>query len=190
MKQLKTKPWRECRIGFLFLALAAGGAMAADAPEPPSYWTGPMQGDVPALLAGGRVVETKDLAAMLERGGLVLVDVAPPPHQRDDRPTDGVWKPVAHRNIAGSIWLPGVGAGEIEKNVETAFRELLARLTGDDFDRALVFYCHRQCWASWNAAKRAISFGYRDVSWYKDGVEGWQDAGRSLAPAEMETPLF
>jgi hypothetical protein len=26
---------------------------------------------------------------------------------------------------------------------------------------------------SWNAAKRAMPYGYRRVSWYPDGVDGW-----------------
>jgi hypothetical protein len=27
---------------------------------------------------------------------------------------------------------------------------------------------------SWNAAKRALSWGYRQVYWYRDGIEVWQ----------------
>jgi rhodanese-related sulfurtransferase len=30
---------------------------------------------------------------------------------------------------------------------------------------------------SWNAAKRALSYGYTNVDWYSDGTDGWQEAG-------------
>jgi PQQ-dependent catabolism-associated CXXCW motif protein len=174
----------------LLLAAAMSAALATDAPEPPGYWSGPMQGDVPATLAGGKVIQTGELAALIERGGLILIDVAEPPHRPDNLAGDAVWKPLPHRNIGGSAWIPGAGTAELEAGRETAFRAHLARLMGDDLERPVVFYCHRKCWASWNAAKRAISFGYRDVHWYKDGVEGWQDGGRDLAPARTRSPLY
>jgi hypothetical protein len=30
---------------------------------------------------------------------------------------------------------------------------------------------------SWNAAQRAISYGYSNVSWFRDGTDGWQEIG-------------
>ncbi|WOJ89232.1 rhodanese-like domain-containing protein [Methylocapsa polymorpha] len=171
--------------GLLLLALA--GVAKAEAPEPPDYWTGPMQGDVPATLAGGRVLHTDSLADLLRIGGVVLIDVAEPPHRPANLAPDAIWKP-SHQNIAGSVWLPGVGAGKLEDSLSDFFRERLKTLSSGDVQRPLVFYCHQNCWGSWNAAKRAISFGCRNVSWYPAGVEGWQDAGRPLATAQPETP--
>ncbi len=168
--------------GLLLLSPLAAlvGAAAADAPEPQDYWTGPMQGDVPATLAGGRVLHADALADLLRGGGIVLIDVAEPPHRPDALAADAIWNPPPHRNIAGSVWIPGAGAGRLEDSMNDFFRGRLKALAGDDLQRPLVFYCHQKCWASWNAAKRAISFGYRNVSWYPDGVEVWQDAGRPL----------
>ncbi len=37
---------------------------------------------------------------------------------------------------------------------------------------------------SWNAAKRALALGYRNVAWFPDGSDGWQDAGLPLADAQ------
>ena len=37
---------------------------------------------------------------------------------------------------------------------------------------------------SWNAAKRAISYGYSNVHWYPEGTDGWAEAGLPLAGAE------
>jgi hypothetical protein len=33
----------------------------------------------------------------------------------------------------------------------------------------LCFYCLADCWMSWNAAKRALSLGYSNVAWYREG---------------------
>ncbi len=33
---------------------------------------------------------------------------------------------------------------------------------------------------SWNAAKRAISWGYANVIWFPDGTEGWAEADLPL----------
>ena len=51
----------------------------------------------------------------------------------------------------------------------------------------LLFYCLKDCWMSWNAAKRAIALGYRHVYWFPEGTDGWTEAGGTLqagAPAE------
>jgi PQQ-dependent catabolism-associated CXXCW motif protein len=170
----------------LFLGLV-GNAVAA-APEPQGFWTGAMLGETPATLAGGRLIHTQALADLLTRDAVVLIDVAEPPHRPENLAPDAIWKPLAHRNLFGSVWIPGAGAGRLDDDLNAFFRDRLAMLTGDDLDRPVVFYCHPNCWASWNAAKRAISLGYRNVYWYADGVEGWQDGGLPLAPAQPEAP--
>ena len=35
-----------------------------------------------------------------------------------------------------------------------------------------VIYCQENCWMSWNAAKRVLSYGYPNVAWYPEGTEG------------------
>ena len=66
------------------------------------------------------------------------------------------------------------------------FRTGLEKATGGDKAKPLVFYCLRDCWMSWNAAKRAIAVGYRDVSWYPDGTDGWSEAGHPLENRKPE----
>jgi PQQ-dependent catabolism-associated CXXCW motif protein len=53
----------------------------------------------------------------------------------------------------------------------------LAQATDNNLDRPVVIYCHERCWLSWNAAKRAVRYGYRKVHWYPEGIEGWNAAG-------------
>jgi len=55
-------------------------------------------------------------------------------------------------------------------------------------DRALVFFCEPQCWMSWNAALRAVEYGYTAVHYFPDGVQGWADEGLPVAEVEPEPP--
>ena len=114
----------------------------------------------------------------------VLIDVLPAPRPPGDRAGARIWRDKAHANIPGSIWLPNVGYGELSPEFETYFSDQLARLTGGDPERRLVFYCEADCWMSWNAAKRALANGYRNVVWYPEGTDGWQAAGLPLEEAE------
>jgi rhodanese-related sulfurtransferase len=39
---------------------------------------------------------------------------------------------------------------------------------------------------SWNAAKRALTYGYSDVAWYPEGTDGWQFADLPLEDSHPE----
>jgi PQQ-dependent catabolism-associated CXXCW motif protein len=56
-------------------------------------------------------------------------------------------------------------------------------LTHDQLDQPIVIYCLADCWMSWNAVKRAASYGYTKLYWYRDGTDGWSDAGLPVEPA-------
>jgi PQQ-dependent catabolism-associated CXXCW motif protein len=169
------------------LALGCGAAPAG-VPEPQSYWMGPMHSETAATLAGARVVDTQELAALIGASEVVLVDAASPERRPEGLPPDVLWSAPPHPVIVGSVWLPGVGAGAIDDVTNAFFEAELARLTGHSLDRPIVVYCHPNCWASWNAAKRAIGYGYTNVHWYPAGVEGWQEAGKPLAVAAPRLP--
>ena len=97
------------------------------------------------------------------------------------------WLPrEPRRHLPGSHWLPNVGLGAPDAALEQYFRRELARLSGGDAERALVFYCLRDCWLSWNAARRALAYGYRRVYWYPDGSDGWAEAGLPLVAGEPQ----
>jgi len=96
-------------------------------------------------------------------------------------PASALWAPKPHRAIPGSMWLPDVGRGELSAEREAWFRASLARLTRGDRETVLVFYCLLDCWMSWNATKRALSWGYAGAAWYNEGTDGWETAGLPLA---------
>ena len=127
-------------------------------------------------------------AVDLMQRGAILLDVANRQHRPAALASDAVWKPSPHRDIPGSVWLPGTGVGKLDPMLAAFYEKRLADLTKGDADKAIVVYCHLHCWASWNAAKRAIALGYRHVNWYPDGIEGWQEAGHAVAVAADESP--
>ena len=155
--------------------------------EPANYRLDRYRDATPATVAGGKVIDTGGLRTLMEGGRAVLIDVLPAPRKPPEMKDGTPWSPV-HDDIPGSIWLPEMGQGVLSEAAEAWFRERLRQLTGGDMDRPVVFYCLEQCWMSWNAAKRAASFGLRDVRWYRGGTDAWQRENLKLARAAPETP--
>ena len=154
--------------------------------EPSDYRLENLRAPVPATIAGGRTVTTREVEAMAKEGGTVLVDVMLRPPRPAGLEEGTLWRPRPRRNIPGSAWLVNTGYGALSKETEQYFRDGLAQLTDGDLTRPLVFYCLADCWMSWNAAKRAISYGYRNVNWYPDGTDGWSAKG---LPTEVSAPM-
>ncbi|MDB5635828.1 MAG: rhodanese, partial [Bradyrhizobium sp.] len=86
----------------------------------------------------------------------------------------------------GSIWLPDTGYGTLAAATEDYLRDGLARASGGNKAKQLVIYCQADCWMSWNAAKRVLSYGYSNVAWYPEGTDGWQWANLPVADSQPE----
>lgn len=161
---------------FLGLTLAAGPAFAQSpghVPEPGGLWQGMLHGYTPNTVKGAEVIGTQAFEAILARDTPVLIDVAEPDKRPENMPASALWMP-AHRSIPGAHWLPGAGSGTSDPGFADAFAQRAAALTGEDKARAVVVFCHPDCWGSWNAAKRLARLGYTRVFWYPEGMEGWQ----------------
>jgi sulfur-oxidizing protein SoxY len=165
---------------------AAAAAPAPESPvaEPKDFWLGPVNAPVPSTLSGGTVIRAMDLAALLKQRRAVVVDVSNSQQRPEKLAPQAVWMPPAHPVIPGSLWIAGAGAGTVDANVEKLYQQRLAEATSHDLAHPVVVYCHERCWLSWNAAKRAIRYGYRNVYWFPDGIEGWRAAGFDTATAE------
>ena len=157
----------------------------SDVAEPAGYRMDKYRSPVPAALTGATTVSTAELATLIEKQAPVLIDVLPKQNKPKDRDQDQLWIEPKRENIPGSVWLPNVGLGELPPEMAQWFADELARLTGGDKAKPVVFYCDANCWMSWNAGKRALSeLGYTNVYWYPDGVQGWKRAGRALVASE------
>ena len=172
-------------IAVCLLALAGTPAMGQDAvAEPDDYRMEDYRAPTPATLKGARVLTTVEAADLWRAGGAVFIDVMPRPPRPTGLPADTIWHDKPRHNIPGSIWLPDTGYGALAAATEDYLRSGLARASGGEQTKLLVIYCQRDCWMSWNAAKRALAYAYRNVAWFPDGSDGWQDAGLPLAEAE------
>lgn len=131
---------------------------------------GAMHGPTPSSIPGARVTTTAELfqLVMSNQQPYLLFDV-----------------------LGGDQTLPGaimaVNAaqpGSFQDQTQQGFGQFLQQVTGGRQDAALVFYCaSTQCWMSYNAALRAANLGYRNVLWYRGGLEAWSYAGLPTMPA-------
>jgi PQQ-dependent catabolism-associated CXXCW motif protein len=163
----------------------ACGTLALDSPpEPDGYRLDAYRTPTPATLAGATVLTNEAAYALWADGKAAFIDVLPQPKRPDDLAPGTLWRDMVHHSIPRAIWLPNTGFGQLAPVTEEYLRGGLRAATSGDVDHRLVFFCQRDCWMSWNAAKRALEYGYRAVSWYPDGTDGWRESGRELVRAE------
>jgi PQQ-dependent catabolism-associated CXXCW motif protein len=176
---------RRCAFAALAILALSGLARAGDAPpEPEHYRTENYRAPTPATLRGARVATTDEAALLWRERAALFVDVLPHPPRPAGLPEGTLWRERPHASIPGSIWLPDTGYGALAEVTENYLRTALETATGGDRGRALVIFCQRNCWMSWNAAKRVVALGYQSVVWYPDGTDGWQAAGLPLAETQ------
>jgi PQQ-dependent catabolism-associated CXXCW motif protein len=149
--------------------------------EPLSYRMEDYRAPVPATLQGAKVVTTDEAAALLTDKRAVFFDVMPHTPKPAKLPAGTIWREKVRNNIPGSVWLPNVGYGALSGETADYFQAALETLTGGDNKRMILFYCMTDCWMSWNAAKRAIEWGYGSVIWYPSGADGWEKGGHALS---------
>jgi PQQ-dependent catabolism-associated CXXCW motif protein len=154
--------------------------------EPAGYRTENYLAPTPATLEGAKVITTTQAIEIWKAKSAVFVDALVRQRRPENLPKNAVWRDPPRKDIPGSIWLANVGFGELPASMEQYFEQNLARATQNDKSRPLVFYCRKECWMSWNAAKRALALGYLDVSWYPDGTDGWEEAKQPLELREPE----
>ncbi|MCB1568159.1 MAG: hypothetical protein KDI69_04995, partial [Xanthomonadales bacterium] len=77
--------------------------------------------------------------------------------------------------------------GSFNDQVQRNFGQFLQQTTQGNTGRPMVFYCQGpHCWMSYNAALRAIHLGYRQVYWYRGGVEAWQSIQQMAAGGSQQ----
>lgn len=167
------------------LALLAAAAAAGTPDEPSEYRMDEYRAPVPASIAGGITVGPEE-AHRLWSDGAAFIDVLPQAPKPANLPKDVIWRDKPRNSIPGAIWLPNVGYGAIADVTADYFRAGLEKATGGDPAKPVVFFCLEDCWMSWNAAKRAIEWGYGAVYWLPEGTDGW---ALWNYPLERVTPM-
>lgn len=131
-----------------------------------------LHGPTPTSIPGARVIDTRALAQMLQqaRGQVLLLHV-----------------------LGGGMPLPGAVqatpagmGGSFDDQTQQQYGQFLQQATNGDQGRPIVTYCSGvQCWMSYNAALRAVKLGYRNVYWYRGGLEAWSQSGMSSPPQQQ-----
>ena len=158
------------------VSYAEEGAVA----EPEGYRMDDYRTPVPKTLAGAKVINADEAEALWKEKSAVFIDVFPKAPKPANLPANTVWRDPTHMSIEGATWLPNVGYGAPTPEQDDYFKSRLGTLTANDKSRPVVFFCLKNCWMSWNAAKRALGMGYANVIWYADGTDGWQEIGNEL----------
>ncbi|MBK5933306.1 PQQ-dependent catabolism-associated CXXCW motif protein [Rhodovulum imhoffii] len=177
---------RQCIAALL---LCAGSAVSAEmVAEPDSYRMDAYRSPVPATLNGGTVIGPEAAYALWQSDAAGFIDVLPQAPRPENLPEGTIWRDKPRVSIPGAIWLPNVGYGAIADVTAAYFRRGLDKATGGDPTRPIVIFCLEDCWMSWNAAKRAVEWGYSDVYWMPEGTDGWKLWGYPLARILPERP--
>lgn len=173
------------RAGVFVVALCLTWPAYAD-PDvlvPEGYRLDAYRSAVPDSVPGATVFDTASIRALIQAGEAVLVDVLPAARRPDGMRPGTPWLPVRHQTLPGSLWWPEVGRGALSDEMEQRFRDRLTQVASPG--KTVVFFCLSDCWMSWNAARRAGSYGVR-AGWYPDGTDGWARAGLPLQEASPE----
>src|SRR3954453_9183427 len=131
--------------------------------EPDEYRTENYRAPVPATLAGARVLSSAEAETIWRAGSGVFIDVLPRAPKPKNLPEGTVWRDKPRLNIPGSMWLPDTGYGKLAAATEGYLRRGLVRATAGNSSALVVIYCQADCWMSWNAAKRVLTYGYSNV---------------------------
>ncbi len=178
--------WKLAGLILTAFAFTAPAYTQEDVPEPDRYRTENYRTQVPATLAGARVLTTAEAETIWRAGTAVFIDVLPRPPKPPNLPPGTIWREKLRFSIPGSIWLPDTGYGKLAEATEDYLRRGLARASGGNNTVLLVIYCQADCWMSWNAAKRVLSYGYPNVAWYPLGTDGWERANLPVAESQPE----
>jgi PQQ-dependent catabolism-associated CXXCW motif protein len=174
-------------IAVICAACIPVAAQASESPaEPESYRMADYRAPTPATLKGARVLSTGQAHEIWREGAAAFIDVLPQAPRPAELGPEVVWRDKPRFDVPGSLWLPDTGYGALATIMESYFREGLRKASGDNSGKTIVFYCLRDCWMSWNAAKRAIALGYENVDWYPEGTDGWSAAGLPLESRKPE----
>ena len=122
----------------------------------------------PTGAPGVTTITTAALAALLEQNKgpdrpIILVTTAPKPDFR----------------LPGSVELPGFYAGEeFDDDAQHTFEQKINLLTGGDKTHPVVAAgWNSERWSGRNLALQLVALEYRNVYWYRGGLEAWNLAG-------------
>lgn len=171
-----------------FSALTSSGVLAqkpsvsdSDVFSSSGYRQTHYRAPTPSNIDNAQVLTAKELKQLIDKRPVALLDVQPSPWKH------GFFVAKEPRlHVPGSVWLPNVGYGELEKQWEDYYKTHLSKVSNGNKDYPIVIYCSADCWMSWNAIKRAAEWGYTQLYWFRNGSDGWLEAGLPTVTGKPE----
>ncbi|MEJ1967312.1 MAG: TIR domain-containing protein [Rhizomicrobium sp.] len=124
-----------------------------------------------ANLGGGETPMTSPVAERITTADLVG-------KERDSLLLD-VWAgDEPHKTVPGAVHVSGAGGGgTFSDALQGKFVALLGVLTNENKGQRIVIFClGARCWESYDALLRAAAAGYKNLAWYRGGLEAWDAA--------------
>jgi len=119
--------------------------------------------ETPQSIPGGTMVTVDQAKALYDKGATFI----------DAR----VAAEFTEKTIKGAINVPYKEKFPKESKVDPTDRFDLSKLPADKAT-SLVFFCNGSpCWKGYKAAAAAIKAGYKNVSWFRDGIPAWVAKG-------------
>ena len=138
---------------------------------PRGLFEGSLHGATPNRIPGGQVITTPGLVALLRQGMAVHV-------------FDVLGSSTSLPNAIPAVF--AAQPGGFDDRTQRQLADLMEQATRGRRDDPVVFYClGLQCRMSYNAAVRAIQLGFRNVLWYRGGLEAWQSAGQPVRSGDL-----
>lgn len=135
--------------------------------------TGAMHAPTPNTIPGGQVITTKGLVALLanQQVKTLVLDILGGPEM-----------------IPGAqAATPASQAGTFQDQTQQQFGQFLQQMTQGNMEMPIVLYClSSHCWMSYNASLRAINMGYKNVLWYRGGIEAWKAGGQQVQQRQQQ----
>jgi PQQ-dependent catabolism-associated CXXCW motif protein len=131
----------------------------------------------PLTIPGAVVVTTPELDQLIKSGDdLLLIDALEDQHELS---LPNAWR------------IPFAGSpGSFYDDTQRKLAIRLDNLTANNPNRKIVFFCRgAECWESYNAALRAEHAGYRNILWYRGGLNSWQAWAASTQTKKNLLPL-
>lgn len=140
----------------------------------------------PAQAAGATTVSTGELQQLLaDTPSPVVLDVINLEYR-----AGRFLQTEPHPSLPTAIWLPNTGRGDLAPEWHRYLINNTLALVDGNRDHPVVVLCKSDCWLSWNAVKRLAEAGFRKLYWYRDGVDGWANAGLPMQLADPVAPDF
>jgi rhodanese-related sulfurtransferase len=154
------------------------GNELSDFNVPAQYWLKVDSASrTPLTIPGAVVVTTAELDQRIKSGDdLLLIDALADEHELS---LPNAWR------------IPFAGdPGSFYDDTQRKLAIRLDNLTANNPNKKIVFFCKGvECWESYNAALRAEKDGYRNILWYRGGLNAWQAWAKSQTDKNLPLPL-